>query len=191
MKPLAFTNKAAQQLYNQYIDQCRKVIRLLPRSEQTECLMEVNSYIFEYVSSQPQADESAAVVTILDRLGPPEITLKEVVAAKKVDQAVRTFNPKHVALALLLNLRNGVAYVVLAVLSLFLLCFPALIVLKIIYPADTGYFRSESQSNFGFIGVRDAGQTELLGWWFIPLMLVLCGMCYGLIVLLLRLVRRR
>jgi hypothetical protein len=191
MKPLVFANQAAQQLYSQYVDRCRKVIRLLPRDEQTECLMEVNSYIFEYVSSQPQADESAAVVAILDRLGPPEVTLKEVVAAKKVEQAVRTFNPKHVALALLLNLRNGVAYVVLAVLTLFLLCFPTLIVLKLIYPADTGYFRSERHNDFGFIGVRDAGQTEVLGWWFIPLMLVLFSLCYSLIVLLLRLVRRR
>ncbi|TAE28678.1 MAG: hypothetical protein EAZ91_14415 [Cytophagales bacterium] len=191
MKPLAFTNQAAQQLYNQYIDRCRKVVRLLPRAEQTECLMEVNSYIFEYVSSRSQADESASLVAILDRLGPPEVTLKEVVAAKKVDQAVRTFNPKHVALALLLNFRNGIAYVILAVLSLFLLCFPALIVLKLIYPADTGYFRSEHRNDFGFIGIRGAGQTEVLGWWFIPLMLVLGALCYGLIVLLLRLVRRK
>lgn len=189
MKTIEFNNNTSQRIYTDYIKRCRKVLAILPARDCEESLLEINSYIYEYMDNHRQADETESLMNILERLGPPEETLKEVIAAKKIDQAVKTFNIKHLVQALVLNAGNGVVYIVLSVLTLVLACFPVLIVLKLIYPADTGYFSSGGQHSFGFI--RGEKGAELLGNWFIPLMLAFCAALYCIIILLLKLVRKK
>lgn len=190
MKRISFQNTAAQRVYDDYISRCQHALRTLPASDQEECLMETNSYIYEFMQQQQQEDEITTLLNILERLGSPEITLKEVVAAKKIDQAVKTFNLKHLIQALLLNLRNGIVYIILFIMTILLISFPITIVLKLLYPAETGLH--VGNGNF-FIGIVDNNDTttEVLGNWFIPVITVVGLIFYFIIIFLLKIVKNR
>ena len=181
MKLIEFKNTDTQRIYNDYISRCRRAVRILSVADQEDCLMEINSYIYEYIQNNPQKKELSAMLDILERLGNPEITLKEVVAAKKIDQAVKTFNIKHLIEALLLNLRNGTIYIILFIMALFGASFPILIVLKLIFPAQTGLNVGNGTFYFGIIPKR-AGVSEVLGDWFIPVVILLGVLFYFIII---------
>lgn len=190
MKAIAFSNPASQRLYHNYMDRCKRVVHILSAQDQQECLMEINSYIYEYIQENRQQDEMTALLNILERIGDPEITLREVVASKKIDQALRTYNIKHLLQALYLNLRNGVAYILLFVLTLLLLTFPILIIVKIIDPIHTGLWTGKGAF---FLGVTDDDSRfiELLGHWFIPVLIITGILLYLAIVNILKAIRKK
>lgn len=190
MKLIEFKNTDTQRIYNEYINRSKRAVKILSVEDQEDCLMEINSYIYEYIQNNPQELELTALLNILERLGDPEITLKEVVATKKIDQAVKTFNAKHLIEALLLNLKNGVVYVILFIMALFGTSFPILIILKLIYPKLTGLYVGEHTFYFG-IAPKRAGVSEVLGEWFIPVVILLSILFYFIIIFLLKLVKNK
>ncbi len=202
MKAIPFDNPSAQRVYNDYIQRCRRVTAILSAKDREEVLLEINSHIYEYLCANSATDQLEALLNVLERLGAPEETLKEIVATKKIGEATRTFNPKHLIQALALNLTNGVIYIIISVLFLFEITFPALIVLKLIYPGRVGLF---IYHNGGFLfgyqnkalsgGIRvgssnPANATELLGAWFIPVSLLLAALFYIGIIFLLKAVKK-
>ncbi len=190
MKLIEFKNNLAQRIYLDYIDQCKSVIRVLSDDDQEECLMEVNSYIYEYLQDNPDKDEILALKTILERIGSPAITMKEVVAHKKIDQALQSYKLNHLLQALWLNLSNGIAYVLLFIMTLLLLCFPIVILMKVLYPHKTGLFVGKGIFFMGMVDL-DGSQQELLGQWFIPVVCLLGLVLYFVILVLLRFVRNK
>lgn len=190
MKQIEFKQDAARRVYADYVRRSKRSLNLLSEHDRNEVLMEINSHIFEYLKDHPDEDELNALLNVTDQLGAPEETLNEIVASRKIDQAIRTFNLKHLLQALILNVRNGILYVCLSFLTLITACFPVLVILKLIYPSRTGYFRGDSFSNFGFISDADTS-TEVLGYWFIPIILILGTIFYFLIFLLLKLLRTK
>ncbi|RZM18047.1 MAG: hypothetical protein EOO88_41740 [Pedobacter sp.] len=189
MKRIDFKSTNAQRIYVDYIKRSERALSILSSADQEDSLMELNSYIYEYTQAHQTEDETTTLLNILERLGAPETTLKEVVAAKKIDQAVKTFNLKHLIEALFLNFRNGVVYVVLFVLTLMLICFPILIVMEVLYPADIGLFMGNNTFLFGTME-PEAGVNEVLGNTFIPVVTLLGVVFYFLIVFLLKLVKK-
>jgi len=190
MKPIEFKNQASQRAYNDYMNRCKRVINILSDEDQKECLMEVNSYIYEYVNNHQNEEELTALLNIIERLGAPEVTLKEVVADKKINQAVRTFNLKHLIQALLLNLRNGIAYIILFIMTLTLICFPVVIIMEIMNPEKTGLWVGKGHFVFGRV-FPQAGVNEVLGNFFIPVVILLGILLYFLIIFLLKLVKSK
>lgn len=54
-----------------------------------------------------------------------------------------------------------------------------LVFAKILYPHNTGLFIGENESHFGFIAnVTVNSQPEILGYWFIPLVLIAMAVIY-------------
>lgn len=190
MKLIEFKNTNAQRIYTDYINRSKRVISILSSEDQEDCLMELNSYIYEYIQNHQNEEETTALLNILERLGSPEITLKEVVATKKIDQAVKTFNIKHLIEALLLNLRNGLVYIVLFILTLLLACFPLLIGMKILYPTETGLYVGPNTFFFGMTESKE-NLNEILGNTFIPVVIILGVAFYFLIIFLLKLVKNK
>jgi uncharacterized membrane protein len=202
MKAISFGTQSAQRVYNDYIQRCRKTTSILSEKDREDVLLEINSHIYEYLSANNTKDEMETLLNVLERLGAPEETLKEIVAFKKIGQATRTLNPKHLIQALALNLTNGVIYIVLFVLFIFEISFPILIILKLIYPDHVGlYTNSNGAFMYGYtsetgsggisLGFRShAKVTELLGSWFIPDSLLIAGLIYIGIILLLKIVKK-
>jgi hypothetical protein len=202
MKAISFDNQSAQRVYNDYIQRCRKATSILSAKDREDVLLEINSHIYEHLSANSTADQMEALLNVLERLGAPEKMLREIVATKKVGEATRTFNPKHLIQALALNLTNGIIYIILSLLFLFGITFPVLIGLKLIYPDRVGLFTHtngtfrfgyQDKAGSGSIGVgffNSTKETEILGAWFIPVCLLIAVFIYIGIILLLKLVKK-
>ncbi|MDI1354198.1 MAG: hypothetical protein PSX36_04740 [bacterium] len=186
MKSIQFKSKSAQRVYDDYINRCQKTIKILSKADKEDCLLEINSYIYEFLANTEAEDEMENLLNIIERLGPPEETLKEAIATKKTEQAIKTFNPKFLFQALILNISNGIIYIILFVLFLLLFCFPVLIVLKLIYPNEVGLYVGEGSFYVGFVD-SPVRVTEISGNWFIPFALVISCSLYLIIILLLKL----
>lgn len=192
IEDLKFEQKASQRIYNDYMKRIKKATSSLSKNNQDDIYMEFNSHIFESIQHNKEKNEIDALLDIIEKLGTPEEVLKPLVADKKLEQATRTFNPIHVFKALILNFTNGVSYIFFFVLYLFLLGFVFLIFAKIFNPSLVGlYMKKESLSVFvlGMVSPDDQirNQTsEVLGNWFIPVIILAIILFYFLITLLLK-----
>ena len=190
MKLIEFKDPSAQKLYRNYIKQAEKATKVLSTEDQEDILMEMNSHIYEAVQKdENRSSEIEILVNIIDQLGVPEETLKPLIADKKMDQATQTFNPIHIAKALILNITNGVAYIIFALLYLSLLLGVFLIGAKVMHPQEVGlFFESGSLLVLGIPNLEYHPEAvELLGNWFIPVIALVTVLLYFLITFLLKL----
>ncbi len=191
MKNIEFVSTTTQRIYNDYLKRVEKCIIILSKEDKKELLMEINSHIFEGMQRFSDNNETDNLLTVLEKLGVPEEFLKPVIADKKIVQAIRTFNPKDVFQALLLNFKNGIIYSVFALLYLLLFVFVFFIGAKLISPTKTGLFYLDKNFQaFGFLKNTD-GMNDILGFWFIPLVIIIAIVFYLLITLLLRFTKKK
>lgn len=186
---IKFSQEASKRVYNDYMKRVKKATSSLSKQNQDDIYMEFNSHIFEAIQHKNGANEIDVLLDTLEKLGIPEEVLKPLVADKKLEQATETFNPVHVFKALVLNLSNGFTYIVFFFLYLLLFGFIVLIPAKLIYPSNIGmYYREEFHLYFGWCDMANQnGVTEILGNWFIPVMLLSVILFYILITFLLKL----
>jgi uncharacterized membrane protein len=191
MKNIELTSTTAQRIYKDYLKRVEKCLTILSKVDRQEMLMEINSHIFEGMQRFSDNNETDNLLTVLEKLGTPKEFLKPVIADKKIAQAVRTFNPKDVLQALLLNFKNGIIYSVFALLYLLLFVFVFFIAAKIIFPTKTGLFYLDDKFQaFGFIQNID-GMNDVLRFWFIPFVTLSAIIFYLLITLLLRFTKKK
>lgn len=191
LEDIKFSQEASKRVYNNYMKRVKKATSSLSKTNQDDIYMEFNSHIFEAMRNKSGANEIDILLDILDKLGIPEEILKPLVADKKLEQATKTFNPIHVFKALVLNFTNGITYIIFSILYLFLFALVFLIFAKIAYPGNVGlYYRDASFLVLGISGkAKENGVSELLGNWFIPVMLILIVVFYVLITFLLKFIK--
>lgn len=189
-RKITFKSAESQKIYDKYLEQISAATNKLAETDRMDIIMEMNSHIYESMAkSSSENDEKDNLISVLDKLGNPKIMLKPLIAEKKLNQATRTFNPVHVFQAVALNLSQGIMYVVFFILYLFLLSFGFLIVAKILYPSNFGfyYLKGEIFQFGGFVTNQNVVAHEILGNWFIPVTIALGLIFYFIITLLLRL----
>lgn len=186
---IKFSQAASKRVYHDYMNRIKKATNSLSQQNQDDIYMEFNSHIFEAMNHNNQGNEIDILLDILDKLGTPEEILKPLVADKKLEQATKTFNPIHIFKALILNFTNGISYVIFFILYLLLFGFVFLIYAKISNPAEVGlYYKDNTMMVLGIpSNANEIGVTEILGNWFIPVMLLSIVVFYLLITLLLKL----
>ncbi len=123
IKEIPFEESSSKRLYLNYMNRIKKKVKPLSATDQKEVLLEFNSHIYEGLLQKSQGSEMDRLLDILERLGDPEEVLKPLIADKKLEQATRTFNPVHLAKALILNITTGVSYIFFVVLYLCLFGF--------------------------------------------------------------------
>lgn len=185
---IKFSQEASERVYNDYMKRVKKVTSSLSKQNQDDIYMEFNSHIFEAIQQKNGINEIDLLLDILENLGVPEEVLKPLVADKKLEQATKTFNPIHVFKALVLNFTNGITYIIFFFLYLLLFGFVFLIFAKITNRSEVGLFYKDA--SFMVLGIVDNtnknGVTELLGNWFIPVMLISIVFFYIFITILLK-----
>ncbi|WP_116108124.1 HAAS signaling domain-containing protein [Lewinella sp. IMCC34191] len=194
MRAIPFTKPATRKLYREYLKRTRRVIAPLPRTDRMDILMEINSHIFEGFTRESTTEETVRLREILQQLGAPEEVFKPLLAEKTLQKATRPFHPARAVKAIVLNVSNGFGYLLFAVLYLSVFGFAAAAYQKMIYPDQVGIFFK--QGSFHLLGIvrpeaRAAlGLVEVVGPWFIPLMLIFMVAAYLIIALLHRLKSR-
>jgi len=189
-KEINFNDATAKRIYMQYINQVKHAVKDLNKENQNDTLLEINSHIYESFANSDK-NEVDNILDVTERLGNPETFLKELVAEKKLDEATRSFNPFKIIKALLLNLTNGVYYIIFFFLYLSLFSFIFLILMKLVDPENVGLFYKKSEVLLLGVwkGSKDYSDYEQLGNMFIPAMLILTFILYLIITLLLRIKR--
>lgn len=187
MKQLEFKQEAAQRIYDDYIKRINRTIVALSKADQQDIQLEFNSHIYESMQGSTKESEIDSLLDVLQKLGAPEDVLLQLVADKKLDQATRTFNPLHIFKALALNISNGVSYIIFVILYLILGVGVFSIGAKIFYPNKVGFYVHEKGWS---VGIGENSGTEVLGNWFIPVMLGAVLVLYILITLMLGLIRK-
>jgi len=189
IEPIKFSQEASGRVYKDYMKRVRTTTASLSQQDQDDIYMEFNSHIFEAIRHRNDVAEIDALLNVLEKLGTPEEVLKPLIADKKLAEATKTFNPVHVFKALILNFTNGISYVIFFILYLFLFAFVLLIFAKILNPSEVGLFYK--QDTFMVLGIsrnlNNEGMNELLGNWFIPVMVLSIVVCYFILTLLLKL----
>lgn len=192
IEDLKFEQKASQRIYSDYMKRIKKATSTLSKNNQDDVYMEFNSHIFESIQHNKDKNEIDALLDIIEKLGIPEEVLKPLVADKKLEQATKTFNPIHVFKALILNFTNGVSYIFFFILYLFLFGFVFLIFAKIFNPSLVGLYVKKDTFSPAVLGMLNPESQisyqviEVLGNWFIPVMLLLIVLFYFIITLLLK-----
>lgn len=185
MQTINFNTTSAQKIYDRYLKRVNRTAAILNKEDRRDVLMEINSHIFEGLQKS-QNDEVSNLLDLLDSLGEPEDFLQPLVAEKKLVEATKTFNPKHIFQALVLNITKGIRFIIFSILYLSLFTFGFLIVAKILNPEKTGlYYKANEFFVLGYTSNATLAD-EMLGFWFIPLCVIVCIICYLLITLLFR-----
>ncbi len=191
MQHIKLSSTTSQRIYNNYLKRVKKCIEILSETDKEDILMELNSHIFEGMQRFSNESEADKLLIIIEKLGIPEEFLKPITAEKKIEQAIRTFNPKHIFQGLVLNLKNSLKYSIFSVLYLSLFAFVFLIAAKIIFPSQTGLFYLNGK--FVALGFTSNAESmnEVLGFWFIPLSIITIVLLYTFITLFLRFTKKR
>lgn len=183
---IQFTNSNAQRVYKNYINSIKNVTKPLSQSDKNEILLEFNSHIYESLQNKGDKTELDTLLNSIDKLGAPEEILKPLIADKLLEKATKSFNPIDVFKALALNITNGISYIIFAILYLCLGGFIFLIFAKIINGDKVGMYAQNGK--FQAIGMLSDSThyQEILGNWFIPVMLMSIVVLYFIITLLLK-----
>ncbi len=181
-----FKNTQSKNRYDNYIKSLKKVLKKLDQDEKYDIIKEINSHIYEALQNNQNKEELECLEDILNRLGSPDVVLRPIIAEKMLERSTKTFNPIHIFKALIFNLKYGISYIIFSFLYLILFSFLGLIIMKLVIPNKVGmYFLN---GKFRLLGIvkSNANYNEVLGNWFIPVILLAMIFFYFLITISLR-----
>lgn len=186
---IQFNQATTQKIYDNYIQQIEEIVDTLPAAEQLDILMEINSYIYEGMRDCDSRNELNHLQHIISNFGDLPSVLMPIVAERKLEQATTTFNPLHVFKAIALNIQNGIFFIFISILYIGLGFFGIAILAKLFSPEAIGmYYKPDAY--FVLAGVPgdvvNQQEYELLGDWYIPIMLFAMFSFYVLITWILR-----
>lgn len=184
-KKIELKDKNAQRVYDNYINSLKNVLKPILDSDKEEILMEFNSHIYEHLQNNKSKLEIDVLLNTIEKLGAPEEVLKPLIANKLLERATKSFNPLQILKALLLNITNGVSYIIFFLLYLSLGHFIFLIFAKLFISNVGMYFKEGKFRAIGFFKGSSEYQ-EVLGYWFIPVMILLTVTLFIIITLLLK-----
>ncbi|MDW5290723.1 HAAS signaling domain-containing protein [Formosa sp. PL04] len=184
-KKIELKDKNAQRVYDNYINSIRNVLKPILDSDRQEVLMEFNSHIYESLQNNKSKLEIDILLNTIEKLGSPEVVLKPLIADKLLERATKSFNPLQILKALSLNITNGVSYIIFFLLYLSLGSFIFLIFAKLFNSNVGMYFKEGKFQAIGFVK-NNSDYQEVLGYWFIPVMILLTATLFIIITLLLK-----
>lgn len=157
-----------------YLTILRSHLGPLTIADREEIVREIGSHIYDSLE-QP----AVTLETVLARLGPAELLAARYREGQLIRQASRSFSPLLLLRTTLRLATKGISGVAVFTVGLFGYAIGATLVLcaliKPFQPANTGVWFTESHTlNSGVLYPAPGPLShELLGWWFIPIMLTL------------------
>lgn len=180
-------DKQSQRVFQQFLRQLNRELRVLPADDQEDIRKELVYHLYENMQHQNMTDELEALLNAIEQFGELEDMVKPLVADRLAEVAGKKFRPRLVVQSIARNIgRSGaktVLFSLLAVLYVFALSFIIPGILKIFNP-DIGLYRTADGYFYGL--PEDPNLPELLGYWVVPLSIVLTIILYILNTRLMR-----
>lgn len=191
----AFQDERAVRRWNSYF---AEVDQLLTRvgEDAGELRADLEAHLADsFAVGNPAASESERLESAVQRLGRPADYLRPMIADELLDRGTRSYNPVPLARGLYHSVGAGSGRALVAMgfgLGYFLLAaFAAMALLKPAWGDHVGLFRQPDGSvSFGIVA-QTTGARELLGYWIMPIALVVAALLYVVLTRALRALRAR
>ena len=177
----AFADAAARLRWNAYF---ADVDRLLARAggEAAELRGDLETHVADSMAAASGGSELERLDAALSRLGQPADYLRPLLADQLIERGTRTYSPVTIARGLSQSILAGSRRAVIALGFgfgyLLLAIFAGMAILKPLWGEHVGVFRNANGTvSAGIVSSADGAQ-ELLGWWSIPIALLLAALLY-------------
>lgn len=178
-----FTQPEAQAIWDRFFGRVKVICRPLPDDHQRELILEFQDHLYESFRAQPGETEVEKLAIAIEKMGDPDEFVRPLVADHQLAAAGRTLNPRSVFWGLLYNTSRGAKAVATSFLYgmgyLLSLGFLLVAIGKPFGPDRIGFFaHSGGGYSMGILDQQPAGSIELLGYWIIPVCIVLSVAIY-------------
>lgn len=177
----AFADPAARRRWDDYF---ADVERLLVRAgaDAAELRSDLEAHVADSMAAASGGSELERLNVALSRLGQPAAYLHPLLADQLIERGTRTYSPVTIARGLSQSILAGSRRAVIAlgfgIGYLLLAIFAAIAILKPLLGEHVGVFRNADGTVGAGIISRADGAQELLGWWSIPVALLLAAVLY-------------
>ena len=177
----AFIDPAARRRWDAYFSE---IDRLLARADAdvAELRADLEAHVVASMAAASGGSEGERLDAALSRLGRPLDYLRPLIADELIERGTLTYSPITIARGLsyavmagsrraVIGLAFGLGYLLLAI-------FAAMALLKPFWGEHVGVFRYADGTISAGIVAQSSGARELLGWWSIPIALLLAALLY-------------
>ncbi len=174
--------------YASYMNNIAEAVKNLDQENSSDITLELESHIYEAMASNSLSDlaEGDRLERILVKLGEPKIYVKAIIDQRELQTAIKKHQIIRIIRTSLKNIAKSNKYLVTSILYLFSLAFMAIAIMELICPDMTGLFVSESGDiSMGYVSPSHV-RTEVLGYWIIPIMILLSVAFYYVATLILK-----
>ncbi len=189
-----FTDPAARRRWDAYFSE---IDRLLARADAdvAELRDDLEAHAVDSMAAESRGSEGERLDAALSRLGRPVDYLRPLLADELIERGTQTYSPITIARGLsyavmagsrraVIGLAFGLGYLLLAI-------FTGMALLKPLWGEHVGVFRYADGTISAGIVAQSDGARELLGWWSIPIAVLLAALLYVALTKGLRALRQR
>lgn len=190
----AFADPAARRLWDAYF---AEIDRLLARSDVNgaDLRSDLEAHVVDSMAAAPAGNERERLETALMRLGRPIDYLRPLLADEFIERGTQNYSPitigRGLAYAIMAGSRRAVIGFTFGLGYLLLGIFTAMALLKPFLGEHVGLFRHADGTISAGILAQSYGARDLLGWWSIPVTLLLAAALYFALTKGLRILRKR
>ena len=188
------SDTVAKKIWHQYFRRVKRCAKPLKSHQQEELILEIQDHLLESFKQETGNNEAEKLLNAIDKLGDPEEYLKPMIADRLLSSASSTLNPKTIFRGLYYDLFGDIKSFLLSLafslgyLAAFV--FAVLSILKIFFPDNIGFFINETGGILiGIIG-GESLKTDILGYWDVPLGLLVSLIIYLVLTRNLKVVKR-
>ncbi len=162
----------AHEAAQQYLDRLKRALRFLPAEDRDAIIAEIESHIADRTSVGGKS-----IADTLETLGDPDELARAYIEQYKLEDAVvRSAHPT-LLITILEKTGRSLAAGFLGLISLTCylssIVFAAMAVLKPILPQNVGYWVGPHAHTLGILDKAPENKVEVLGYWMIPVALML------------------
>ena len=190
----SFVDPAARHRWNTYFSE---VGDLLSRAgaDAAELRDDLEAHVADSMAASLGGSEMERLEVALSRLGRPIDYLRPLLADELIERGTRTYSPvtiaRGISYAVMAGSRRAAIALIFGIGYLSLAIFTGMAVLKPLWGEHVGVFHNADGTISAGIVARSDGARELLGWWSIPIALLLAALLYVMLTKSLRALRHR
>lgn len=179
-----FSKKVTVKIWDQYFRRVNRFSKTLDRDLQKELQLEIQDHLYESFKQETGESEAVRLLNAIDKIGDPEEYIKPMVADRLLSSASRTLNPKTILKGLYYYLFGSIKRFFVSLFFsigyLIVITFGIIAILKPFFPNNVGIFLDKDgfPTNIGIIGDSSPLQTDVLGYWIIPIGIVVSLLLY-------------
>jgi hypothetical protein len=190
-----FKDTNSVKIWQNYFKRVDKIIAVLGTASGNETRLELQNHLYESFLEQQGKDEMARLMTAIENLGDPEDFLKIIVSEKLLQKGTRTLSPLLLFKGLLYNISGSLKSLLrtslFMAMYLLIFIFGLMSLTKFIIPQNVGLFLWPDGSwNFGIISYT-LGAREILGFWIVPISIIIVFILYYMTTQLLKLTLKK